>query len=98
MMSFTNTVPAVVPSVFHSSAPSAVVVAVKYSVSPTTRNSFGADDPKLPLPVLMSFTSTVPAAVPSVRHSSRPLPSWALKNSRPWNATKSRGDEKPAPA
>jgi len=68
-MSLTRTVPASVPSDFHSSAPLAAVVALKYSLPLKAVSSFGSE---VPVPALMSFTRTVPAAVPSVFHSSRP--------------------------
>ncbi len=69
LMSSTSTVPAAVPSVFHSSVP-VTVKAEKKTVSPTTVSSAGTDEPR---PGLMSLTSTVPAAVPSLFHSSEPM-------------------------
>ena len=87
-MSFTSTVPAAVPSVFQSSVPIAGVYAAKNSVSPTmaTESLCGSvwsttDEPE---PGLMSASSAVPAAVPSVRNHSNPwTPSWRGSRSRP---------------
>ena len=80
-MSLTRTVPAAVPSLFHSSAPWVVSRATKKrvplkSVSDELRKTLTA----LELPGLMSLTSLVPLLVPSLFHSSTPcLPSLALK-------------------
>ena len=73
LMSFTNTVPAEVPSLVHSSkplcAPDAPLLAAKYTLVPIATSPVGAP---LPEP-WMSLTSTVPALVPSLFHSSVPL-------------------------
>ena len=75
-MSFTNTVPGSVPSLFHSSAPFVPLFATKYSVVPTAINVFGSEAEL----GLMFFTITVPAAVPSLFQSSAPfVPSSARK-------------------
>ena len=85
-MSLTRTVPASVPSVFHSSRPWVPSSAVKNSVPPTSVRYVG------PLyspssPGSMSLTRTVPASVPSDFHSSRPwVPSSAVKNRVPPDA------------
>ena len=65
-MSFTKTVPAAVPSVFHSSLPCVPPLAVKYVTPLTTTGLFGLE---LVL-VLMSLTRRVPVAVPSLMYSS----------------------------
>jgi hypothetical protein len=57
-MSLTTTVPAVVPSLFHSSAPLTGSLAVKNSVLPMTVRLKGLE---LALPGRMSLTRTVPA-------------------------------------
>ena len=76
-MSFTNTVPVAVPSLFHNSRPLVPSSAEKKSVPPMPVRFSGAE-PMLPL--RMSFTSTVPAAVPLLAHSSAPpTPSSAVK-------------------
>jgi hypothetical protein len=79
LMSLTSTVPAAVPSVFHSSVPVVPSLAVKNRVSPTILNS--VDDEEGPEKVLIepplglrSLKSVVPAAVPSVLQSSIPVP------------------------
>ena len=66
-MSLTRTVPAAVPSLFHSSTPCVPSSAAKNSVPFTFVRSLGYE---LRLPGLMSLTRTVPAAVPSLFHSS----------------------------
>src|SRR5262249_25890268 len=58
-MSATRSVPAPVPSVFHTSLPNPLTFTVKNSVSPTTVVSSGNPFGKL-------FKRTVPAVVPSV--------------------------------
>ena len=68
-MSLTITVPASVPSLFHSSAPLAVSSATKKSCEPTAVRDVGAESA---FPGAMSLTSRVPAAVPSLTHSSSP--------------------------
>src|SRR5262249_62029051 len=68
-MSFTITVPASVPSLFHSSAPLAGVDALKNSV-PLMLVMLRGNALAAPAPI--SFTSTVPAAVPSLFHTSVP--------------------------
>jgi len=60
-------VPASVPSDFQSSKFVTPLSAVKYSVLPAAVRYEGL---LLPLPGLMSFTGTVPAAVPSLFQSS----------------------------
>ena len=79
-MSFTSTVPASVPSVFHNSVPVAGVKAAKNSVSPTTAavvicfvNCPPSSRKELPVPGTMSASSVVPGAVPSVRNHSVPV-------------------------
>ena len=82
-MSFTSTVPASVPSVFHSSLLCTPSSAMKNSVPPTRVKPTGglkkvASDEHSP--GQMSFTSDVPAAVPSLFQSSRPcVPSFIRK-------------------
>ena len=68
-MSLTSTVPAAVPSLFHSSLPCVPSSAVKKSVPSTAVRTRGT----MPPVGLMSLTSTVPAAVPSLFHNSSPL-------------------------
>src|SRR6266480_3993619 len=76
-MSFTSTVPVLVPSLFQSSAPVAPSLARKYSAPLKTVNPRGAE----PAPGLMFFTHTVPGSVPLVFQSSTPeAPSLAAKN------------------
>src|SRR6266545_2281941 len=78
-MSFTKTVPASVPSLFHSSNPWVPSSAPKDKVPPTSKISIAALLAPA-APGLMSFTRTVPALVPSLRHSSSPCaPSSAKK-------------------
>src|SRR5262245_11605068 len=84
-MSFTRVVPAVVPSLFHNSEPAAVT-AVKNNVPFTFVRLLGLEllgvEPLLP--VKISLTRTVPAAVPSLFHNSWPVvPSLAEKNRVP---------------
>src|SRR5919199_3644597 len=70
-MSLTCTVPAAVPSVFHSSVPVVVSLAAKNTLAPRAVRPLGE---LLVLRLeLMSFTRTVPAAVPSLFHSSAPV-------------------------
>src|SRR5690606_6711207 len=66
-MSATITVPAAVPSVFHSSVPVDPSLALKYSAPLNSLKYAGLE---LVAPTLMSFTMTVPAAVPSDFHTS----------------------------
>src|SRR5436309_259569 len=75
-MSETITVPAVVPSVFHSSAPETESAAVKKRVPASGVRAAGNDDP---VPGRMSRTSAVPVAVPSVFHTSLPVMAPATK-------------------
>ena len=83
-MSLTRTVPAAVPSLFHSSSPCAAVVGREEQRAVDVRQVAGTGY-ELPPPGLMSLTRTVPAAVPSLFHSSTPLtPSSAEKNSVPF--------------
>ena len=65
-MSLTSTVPASVPSLFHSSLPFVPSSFPKNSVSPTTVNPSAREVPMPP----RFLTWTVPAAVPSLFHSS----------------------------
>ena len=77
-------VPALVPSLFHSSRPAgpdAPSSAVKNSVPSTSSRRSG---PKPPEPGTMSFTSTVPALVPSLFHSSKPVGASASWRRREW--------------
>src|SRR5262249_4249747 len=77
LRSLTSTVPAAVPSLFHSSRPCVPSSAVKNSLPLTSVSHQGYE---VALPGLRSLTSTVPAARPSLFHSSRPLtPSCAVK-------------------
>ena len=69
LISFTIMVPAVVPSVFHSSFPVATSEA-RIKRTPLRMNKGRGDE--LAEPALISLTRTVPAAVPSVFHSSAP--------------------------
>src|SRR3989440_550970 len=66
-MSFTSTVRASVPSVFHSSRPLTPSSAEKYKALPRTVNSRGEET--------TAVTRAVPACVPSLFHSSGPVPS-----------------------
>ena len=76
-MSLTIFVPALVPSLFHSSLPWVGSYAEKYAVDPMAANPPGCE---LSVPGKMSLTSLVPAEVPSVFHSSQPCASsWAVK-------------------
>src|SRR5687767_9758923 len=80
-MSRTNTVPATVPSDFHSSYPCVPLLATKNSVPLTLVKPQGF---ALALPLRMSLTMDVPAIVPSVFQSSKPLvPLFAAKNAKP---------------
>ena len=83
--SVTRTVPNAVPSERHSSWPWITSLAEKKSVPLTFVREM--DDPSRREPVgpgTMSFTSAVPAAVPSLCHSSGPwVPSSALKKRSP---------------
>ncbi|GCA81669.1 hypothetical protein MiTs_03688 [Microcystis aeruginosa NIES-2521] len=80
-ISLTRTVPAAVPSLFHNSS-SKLSVGVKNRVLPTAVRLSGLEEPQgTPPPGQISLTRTVPAAVPSLFHNSKPLtPSLALKN------------------
>ena len=71
-MSFTSSVPAAVPSLFHSSSPVAPSSMAKKSVLLTAVNHL-IDVEKVPRAKLLSMT--VPAAVPSVFQSAGELPS-----------------------
>ena len=90
LMSSTSTVPAAVPSLFHSSTPLVPSLAVKKSVPFTFVSDRGLESP---LPARMSLTSTVPAAVPSLFHSSTPVPSpeYAVKNNVPFTFVRNWG-------
>src|SRR5262245_24181779 len=75
LMSLTRTVPAAVPSLFHSSWPLVPLEAEKNNVPLTFVSSwtFELEPYELPPPGRMSLTRTVPAAVPLLFHSSSPL-------------------------
>ena len=64
LMSFTSTVPALVPSLRHSSTPLVDSAAEKNTKGPATVNEIGKDPAG---PASMSFTRDVPALVPSLR-------------------------------
>jgi hypothetical protein len=68
-MSFTRTVPAGVPSVFHNSYPR-LFSAAKNTTPSTSVNQQGSLEFG---PGAMSFRDTVPAAVPSVFQTSYPI-------------------------
>src|SRR4051794_15760625 len=70
-MSLTSTVPAGVPSLFHSSRPCTASPAWKYTVSPIFTRPLGYEPRS---PPWMSATSVVAAVVPSLLHSSTPWP------------------------
>ena len=94
-MSLTRTVPASVPSLFHSSAPWSPSSAAKNSVPFTAVRLSGPYDSRTGSG-LMSLTRTVPAAVPSLFHSSAPCaPSLAVKNSVPFTVVRSGGSKYP---
>ena len=85
-MSFTRTVPAVVPSDFQSSVPPAKSVATKYNVPFAFVRLLGIEPTP---PALMSLTITVPVAVPSDFHNSIPLETFvAVKNNVPFTFVK----------
>src|SRR6266705_575035 len=102
LMSFTSTVPASVPLVFQSSMPVAAPPSARKYSAPLAPSLIPLKTVKpkgeeLPAPVLMSFTRTVPASVPSLFQSSAPeLPSLARKYSAPLKTVNPRGVE-PAP-
>jgi hypothetical protein len=78
--SFTGTVPAAVPSLFHSSRPIVSSSAAKRARLPVPTNGAGIEPVA---PAKTSCSRTVPAAVPSLVQGSTPLvPSLAPKNSR----------------
>src|SRR3712207_7915214 len=89
LMSLTRSVPALVPSDFHSSLPWPPPLAAKYNRPAHRVRRYGS----LPdLPFLTSLTWTVPTVLPSDVHSSRPrAPSSALKNKRPLTAVRAPG-------
>jgi hypothetical protein len=92
-MSFTSTVPAVVPSVFQSSDPFAASLATK-KITPPDRVSFEKDE----TPELMLFTASVPDSLPSVFHRPPPLPpSPAVKRTDPFSSMNGPGNESPGP-
>jgi hypothetical protein len=83
--SASRTVPAVVPSLVHSSRPCVPSSAPKTSRPP---RSIISNTKECAGPGWMSFTSAVPASVPSVLHSSSPVSGVrATKNRRPPLAT-----------
>ena len=65
----TRPVVSAVPLLTHNCEPEIGSVAVKNSVPPTAVRAIGLDEP---LPGTMSFTSMVPAEVPSLFHNSVP--------------------------
>ena len=75
LMSLTSTVPAAVPSLFHSSAPAVPSVALKKTAPPTPTKLAGDEElfaSEIGLtPGKMSLTSAVPAAVPAQRRQAR---------------------------
>src|SRR6185369_694345 len=83
-MSLTTTVPAAVPSVFHSSRPVPAVVAEKKATPPARVSWYGVLDED---PGTMSSTWVVPPRVPSVRHSSSPFAPKPRKRSVPPSGT-----------
>src|SRR5438477_8492021 len=87
-MSFTSTVRASVPSVFHSSRPLTPSSAEKYKALPRTVNSRGEET--------TAVTRAVPACVPSLFHSLGPVPSSAEKNHAPLKKANSEG-KRPLP-
>src|SRR5262249_628004 len=82
-MSLKREVPAVVPSVFHSSKPCTPSFAAKKKLPATPtplKNSNESPEPKDPgEPGQISFKRNVPASVPSVRQTSHP---WAASLAR----------------
>ena len=94
-MSFTNTVPSSVPSLFQSSRPFAEFNAPKNNVPFTFVSPLETpikNEP--PVPGMMSFTKAVPAGVPSLFQSSRPFTSSsATKNSVPFTSISSMSVE-----
>src|SRR6266853_1246318 len=80
LMSVTRTVPVPVRSVCHTSTPWTPSSPAKYRALLNTVKPYGEEHkgtwipPMNPEPGAMSFTCTVPPSVPSVLHSSRPLP------------------------
>src|SRR6266480_1965891 len=84
LMSFTCTVPNAVPSLFHSLGP--VPSSAEKNHAPLKKANSEGKRPlppgeECPAPGLMSFTKTVPMALPSVFHSSKPLtPSLAARS------------------
>src|SRR5262249_61350394 len=65
----TISVPASVPSLFHSAEPPSAVEATKNAVPPRSVKAYGDE---LSGPGFRSRTSRVPASVPSLAHSSTP--------------------------
>ena len=93
-MSFTMTVPAEVPFVFHSSRPAMPSFAKNSTSSPTRVRPLGEDFPCVRVTGRgsMSLTRTVPAVVPSLAHSSAPTePLSAWKNTRPPSSGRAEG-------
>ena len=70
-MSASRTVPAGVPSLVQGSFPAVPSFAAKKSRLPIATRPEPGEIPPV-APAKMSFTIVVPAAVPSLRHSSRP--------------------------
>ncbi|GCL48269.1 hypothetical protein NIES3787_39850 [Microcystis aeruginosa NIES-3787] len=81
-ISLTRTVPVAVPSLFHNSRPLTPLSAVKNRVRVLPTTVLWVEKPTEPRkPGLISLTRTVPAAVPSLFHNSKPFTlSKAVKN------------------
>ena len=94
-ISLTRTVPAAVPSLFHSSLPVSGWKALKKSVPLIFRSRA---TPAEPAPGTMSLTRTVPAAVPSLFHSSLPVSGRkALKKRVPSTSVSCLRSDEPGP-
>ena len=88
-MFLTSTVPARLPSDFHSSTPWVPSSAEKNTRPPTSVNEWGYDSRP---PGAMFLTRTVPARLPSDFHSSSPwVPSLTTKNNRPPTSVREEG-------
>jgi hypothetical protein len=88
-MSSTMTVPAAVPSVFHSSLPFVASLALKKTVLPTASKPYGLLSPP---PGMMFLSITVPPTVPSDTQGSNPsVPFVARKKSLPLASAKAPG-------
>src|SRR5262245_34897246 len=85
-MSSTKTVPAAVPSVYQSSSPTAGAVDPFVAANKRPEPNGAYDDTAvlriaLAVPGKRSVIRAVPAGVPSVFHSSRPVPTVAVESS-----------------